>query len=393
MRITTIRKTNSGFTLFELLLTVAAFAIIAAIAIPFSNSSIVRGNLDSSVRTVETSLHRAYTYARAGENDSSWGTYITSAEAVVYSGSSYAGRDSRFDEINYISSPVVLGGTLFSGGSADIIFTKGTGIPALTGTITLTAGEIMKTINVNAKGAIIVTTFTPDSLGGLRLWLRADNGITLNGSTVSQWNDQSGSGNHALQGTETSQPLFVPNILNGKPTVRFDGVDDRLAVLNIANLNIDQIRTVFIVVRQNVINSLQMFLSKLDPNGTFENGYSIGAVIKSPASLMLIIEEENHSNWASDLDDQWTYYSNTLALGTDGIKIYKAGNLHSQFTTSYDLEGINDDEFLIGSTANEWHGWGEYFDGDIAEIIIYDSTLSDVDRQVVEAYLANKYAI
>lgn len=43
----------------------------------------------------------------------------------------------------------------------------------------------------------------------LALWLRADQGITLNGANVSQWNDQSGNGRHFSQGTSVAQPLFV----------------------------------------------------------------------------------------------------------------------------------------------------------------------------------------
>ena len=63
---------------------------------------------------------------------------------------------------------------------------------------------------------------------GLTVWLKADAGVTLNGSTVSAWNDQSGAGRNATQGTTAKQPLYVASADNGKPSVLFDGTDDQL---------------------------------------------------------------------------------------------------------------------------------------------------------------------
>src|SRR5436190_1150621 len=60
----------------------------------------------------------------------------------------------------------------------------------------------------------------PSSVGGLRVWLRAD-AVNTNdpaqvrfvgaASYVRSWRDQSGNGQHAGQGTDAYQPLFVPS--------------------------------------------------------------------------------------------------------------------------------------------------------------------------------------
>ena len=68
--------------------------------------------------------------------------------------------------------------------------------------------------------------WTPAALGSsLALWLDADDfsTITLNGSTVSQWDDKSGNGRHASQATLSSQPTYTANGLNGKPAILFNG--------------------------------------------------------------------------------------------------------------------------------------------------------------------------
>ncbi|HXS24481.1 MAG TPA: sialidase family protein [Gemmatimonadales bacterium] len=38
---------------------------------------------------------------------------------------------------------------------------------------------------------------------------------------ISQWTDQTGNGNHAIQSAANNRPIFVPNVLNGLPAVRF----------------------------------------------------------------------------------------------------------------------------------------------------------------------------
>lgn len=50
------------------------------------------------------------------------------------------------------------------------------------------------------------------------------------GNTVGSWRDYSGNGRTASQGTGSQQPLYraTTAALNGRPSVEFDGVDDRL---------------------------------------------------------------------------------------------------------------------------------------------------------------------
>lgn len=59
--------------------------------------------------------------------------------------------------------------------------------------------------------------FSPISISGCVLWLRADLGITLNGSNVSAWADQSGTGDankNVAQASAPSQPTYTSSSAN-----------------------------------------------------------------------------------------------------------------------------------------------------------------------------------
>lgn len=71
--------------------------------------------------------------------------------------------------------------------------------------------------------------WTPLALSNLAAWYRADRGITLNGSTVSAWADQSGNGRHLSQGTAANQPTFTASGIGGQPSLTFDGTNDHVA--------------------------------------------------------------------------------------------------------------------------------------------------------------------
>src|SRR5262249_38053295 len=65
--------------------------------------------------------------------------------------------------------------------------------------------------------AKFLDTATPAPLlvPGLKLWVKADAGITAAEGFVSAWADQSGNANHLVQPTSSSQPQLVPDEASG----------------------------------------------------------------------------------------------------------------------------------------------------------------------------------
>lgn len=80
------------------------------------------------------------------------------------------------------------------------------------------------------------TAWTPASLTGLQIWLKASAISGADGDAVATWPDSSGNARNLTQGTAAARPTLKLSVYNGKACVRFDGVDDVLSVAS-QNLN------------------------------------------------------------------------------------------------------------------------------------------------------------
>ena len=84
------------------------------------------------------------------------------------------------------------------------------------------------------------TLFSPDTLLGLTLWLKADAGIdTISSNFVKQWNDQSSNANNASQANASQQPQLIYHIplLNNMPSIKFNNVFNQFFDGTAININ------------------------------------------------------------------------------------------------------------------------------------------------------------
>jgi len=209
--------------------------------------------------------------------------------------------------------------------------------------------------------------------GGIILWLKADIGVTLNGSTVSVWTDQSGNNNNAIQSNPSNQPLLVTGALNGLPVLRFDGLNDFMDFPDI------------------ITNKISFFCVFKKTSGT------IGVLLcasTSPGTPSQTIE--NYTDGASYIVNHvgTNVSAPTGQINSYGVLTIVYANPNSEFFVNGISKGGTSNAMSI--TFNRigfrtHQGW--YLSGDIAEIILYDFALSNNERQNVEYYLLNKYAI
>jgi len=140
---------NTGFTLIEIMLSLAIISLIAATGIPIFQSFQNRNELDIATVTFAQSLRRAQILSRASDGDTSWGMYVQPGDITLFKGLSYVGRDNTFDEVFTIPISIVASGT------QEYVFSRFTGLPQSVGSLTFTSvNNETRIITINTKGTI-----------------------------------------------------------------------------------------------------------------------------------------------------------------------------------------------------------------------------------------------
>ncbi|MEK7675014.1 MAG: Ig-like domain-containing protein [Verrucomicrobiota bacterium] len=238
-------------------------------------------------------------------------------------------------------------------------------------------------IGVNPSGGGELT-FT-----GLALWLKADAGVTLNGSTVSGWADQSGQGRNAAQSTSGSQPTLVPAVLSGKPVVQFDGVNDFLTfsfpVNGLAGM------TIFLVAN-NTADRTGGSTHAGEAAVFWNESVSWGTVYLSPYQSQVnfrfgTTQVGNRSIYTRPAPIGPAFTLSTAVKNETTDSLYVNGEqIVSQGDKLPAIAGCQD----IGNLGRGYND-NTYFPGAIAEVLVYARALSDTERESVEHYLNAKY--
>ncbi len=215
--------------------------------------------------------------------------------------------------------------------------------------------------------------------GTLVLWLNADNLLLNAGDNVSSWSDFSIEGFNAIQTDPTLQPKFVDSdsTINYNSSINFNS--DYLSIGN--HLNIDSVKSFFIVARQHSFINYPWYISK---GYTADGCFAISTSANTP-EIRLYVDGTTLSTGLY-ADTTWALY--TVSLTSDSIYLYSGDNLIKTFKHGQDLAGSNAYDFRIGGNAQYP---SSFFDGQIAEIIIYADSIGRNREQEVEQYLRYKY--
>lgn len=244
---------------------------------------------------------------------------------------------------------------------------------------------------------------TPDSVQGLRAHLSADavapsdpQQVRASGGRnfLRAWRSRSAGNLDATQEVTGKQPLLVLDAVNGHAAVRFDGINDGLQLPRIAATNRF---TLIAVVRPRVGH-------EIDPE-------SAGGVGGTTGQRWLFGAQHG-----GDRDG-----GAGVSIGTNGLSVYEHGSgympalaVHSgQVGTPWAVVSITYEDRLpslalqglvvrrgLQSTRDQVTapveiGTGAYgqFNGDLAEVLIYDRALTPEERGGIETGLADTYGI
>lgn len=243
---------------------------------------------------------------------------------------------------------------------------------------------------------ILRNSFTPHAFSGLSLWLDAqDTGtLALSGANVTQWNDKSGYGNHAMQGTASRQPVVTASGINGRQALQFfaDGSIDFLTITDAPSLNYSKC-DIFLVVMANTANdggqffvkdsgapNLEFVLARGTTSKTFQGYFSLNGTGYSFPATTATLEQNapaictvqnggTGGNWVLRINDNAASQSSSALAGN----IFNgSGNL---FVGAH------------GAALNN------PFRGFMGEALFYSRQLNADERNTVLDYLRTKWGI
>ncbi|BFT94402.1 MAG: hypothetical protein MNSN_05780 [Minisyncoccus archaeiphilus] len=136
-----------GFTILELLLSVAMVAVLAGVAIPLYSIYYSRTSIGDSSALVVDSLRATRAMSIAGKYGSEWGVRLEQGKVTIFKGQAFSSRDQSYDQV------IILEDNLNFTGLNDIYFNRA-GTPNQIGNIAVSYGEDALVINVNEKGII-----------------------------------------------------------------------------------------------------------------------------------------------------------------------------------------------------------------------------------------------
>jgi len=255
-------------------------------------------------------------------------------------------------------------------------------------------------------GRLLVKQFSPKDLQGLALWLKADAGVTLSGSDVTAWADQSENGFSANGNvTDGINPTFVSNVKNGKPILRF-GNSNNPTILRTAPTTFGNNGefTIFTVHKyDNTNNTWAELISKGDLATEAGSQFAISPrfISSDPTTSAFGVMgyADDTYSWSflyqEPASTSWSIVCGIQSITNNSQKYFVNGSLISE---SASVSAINQLNIAIGignggSDSTPWSAEYGGFKGDLAEVIFYNRALTISERQKVEAYLNTKYAI
>lgn len=233
--------------------------------------------------------------------------------------------------------------------------------------------------------------WAPTSLANLHFWWRADAGVTLSGSDVTQVDDQSGNGRYALQfNSSGSTPVRLTNNspVTGMKSFRIEdaGADNRTIQLYHGLTNqFSGVTAAMAFMAIKLDNDPPPFdhrtgFWKFGSQGGFASHYSytdgsiydgfgsstrftIGNPTPSLASWRRVCVKAESSGYQFWIDNA-SIYSNGTSCGSDWVS--------------------------NPAIAGDWIGSGYSMIGNILEIFFYSRVLNSTERGLADQYLADR---
>ena len=147
---------KKGFSLFEILLSVAIIVVILFVVINLFSNYNKKQVLDNTTEKVLSLLKEARSLTISSKNDSSYGVHFEQDTIVLFKGTAYVSGDSN-NKINQIDKKAIISEINLNGKNNNIIFQRLTGKTDFFGTIkiSLVSNPLnFKTVSIYQTGIV-----------------------------------------------------------------------------------------------------------------------------------------------------------------------------------------------------------------------------------------------
>ena len=235
--------------------------------------------------------------------------------------------------------------------------------------------------------------FLPTNISGCSLWLdgadpNATGTLPANGASVSTWTDKSGNARNATQGTGGNQPTYNASTRG----ITFNGSSSFLNMSNaFTMLGSGALMTAFVVEKRGAASVNQMFWFSGNTLGSgVYFGYNNATTVRYTFTIAVDLDTSVAAFTTPEPTRIWGCGYNTAA--TAFRDIYLNGTLSIQ--TNYASGGpASWPGAVIGRLNLPSIPLDFFYNGEIYEMIFYNSYLSTSQRQQVEGYLAWKWGL
>ncbi len=231
----------------------------------------------------------------------------------------------------------------------------------------------------------------PNELGGLVVWLRADTATYSQGQAVATWQDSSGNGNHATQPNVSQRPTFTTNAINGLPALSFNRSNSQQLFLPTASFNgmSDLSNFTFLAVARWTGGVQSGLFGGYRGSNNSNTGSSVFEIINSGGALRLRLPNPIDSTVTGAVtQNQWQLLGASMDQPAAKARMFRNGATISETTGNTGTSLLANFERLPIASS---HDDARTFGGQIAEALLYNRSLSALERASLERHIAAKY--
>jgi len=227
---------------------------------------------------------------------------------------------------------------------------------------------------------------------GLEFWWRAD-GITTatDGDAIETLTNEAGTGD-PTQGTLAARAIYRTNSINGKPALDFDGVDDNYLTANTVSTPFSGEDLPITVYSVYSADSSSTTMAILSMGRAFTSNTNLRFAHLNTGVYRSVKRDDAGS--AATRDGGTTKTTAVFRVDLSPGTTYSLWeNETSEISAgAFNVGTLTLTRFVVGANY-EQNVLTQYFNGKLAEMLVYSVSHTATERLLISRYLKNKYSL